>query len=352
MKIGLVGLPGSGKSTCFRMLSGQQADQHGAGSQVAVVEVPDPRTERIFELCQPKRMVQPEITFVDLLALRGGDSSAAEELELVKVAGDADGFAIIVQCFGDLDHRGHPLNPRSDLETVLLEMVLTDLAIVERRLARLDKKRGDLTTHEQWEQKVLGRCQERLASDERLLSEQLTAEEEKLLRGFSLLTMKPLMTVFNVAEDDLSGRAAAEAQQCAEQEELAHITLSAELEEEIGQLPPDEQKEFLADFGLPEPGRDRFIRAAYQALDVITFFTVNENEAHAWTISAGATALEAAGNIHSDMQAGFVRAEVIPCAALDQHGSVAACREAGTLRVEGRDYVVHDGDILYIRFTR
>ena len=352
MKIGLVGLPGSGKSMCFRMLSGQEADQHGAGSQVAVVEVPDPRTERIFELCQPKRLVQPEITFVDLLALHGGDSSAAEELELVKVAGDADGFAIIVQCFGDLDHRGEPLNPKTDLETVLLEMALTDLAIVERRLARLEKKRGELTTHEQWEQKVLSRCQEDLAGGERLLGEQFTAEEAKLLRGFSLLTMKPLIAVCNVAEDDMAGQTSRQARQLAQEQDLTHLTLCAELEEEISQLPPAEQEEFLADFGLTEPGRDRFIRAAYQVLDVISFFTVNENEAHAWTISAGATAPEAAGKVHSDMQSGFVRAEVIPYAALDQHGSVAACREAGTMRVEGRDYVVQDGDVVYIRFTR
>ncbi len=352
MKIGLVGLPGSGKTTYFRMLSGQETDQHGRRSQVAVVEVPDPRTARIFELCQPKRMVQPEMTFVDLLALHSGDSSAGEELELVKVAGDADAFAIVVQCFGDLDSRGEPLNPKGDLETVLLEMSLTDLAIVERRLARLAKKRGDLGTHEQWEEKVLSRCRAILARGDRLLGESFTTEESKLLRGFSLLTMKPLLAVLNVAEDDLAGAGAGEARQFANGKDLGRIALCAELEEEIAQLPADEQTEFLADFGLEEPGRERFIRAAYDLLDVITFFTVNENEAHAWTISAGATAPEAAGKIHSDMQAGFVRAEVVPFTALDEYGSMAACREAGVMRVEGVEYVVQDGDILQIRFTR
>lgn len=352
MKIGLVGLPGSGKTTCFRVLSGQTSDQRGGRSQIAVVKVPDPRTQRVFELCQPEQMIQPEITFVDLLALRSGDSSTGEDLELFKVAGDADAFAIVIQCFGELDHRGQPLSPREDLETVLLEISLTDLTIIERRLQRLNKKHGNLAAHEQWEQQVLGRCQEHLSRGQRLLGESFTDEESKLLRGFSLLTMKPLLSVFNVAEDDLDGEAAVEARQLAADSQLGTVTLCAELEEEIAQLPADEQQEFLADFGLEKPGRQRFIRAAYDLLDVITFFTVNEKEAHAWTISSGATAPEAAGKVHSDMQKGFVRAEVVPVTALDEHGSLAACREAGTVRLEGHDYLVQDGDILQIRFTR
>ncbi len=352
MKIGLVGLPGSGKSTCFRLLSGEQTEAYGPSSQIAVVSVPDARTERIGELCQPDRMVQPEVTFVDLLALHSGDSSAGEELELIKVTGDADAFGIIVQCFGELDHRGQPLDPRSDLETVLLEMSLTDLTIAERRLRKLKSKYGDVSQHEEWEQKMLSRCQQHLAAGQRLLDEEFTDEEEKLLRGFSLLTMKPLLAVFNVAEDDLNGEAAGEVGQLAEEQGLATITLCAELEEEIAQLPPAEQADFLTDFGLSQPGRDRFIRTAYELLDVITFFTVNENEAHARTVSQGTTALEAAGKIHSDMASGFVRAEVVPFEALNEHGSMAGCREAGAVRLEGRDYPVQDGDILYIRFTR
>jgi len=352
MKIGLVGLPGGGKTTCFSLLSGQRSEPHGRDSQIAVVSVPDARTERIYELWQSADMVQPELIFVDLLALHSGDGGAGEELQLVKVAGDADAFAIVVQCFGELDHSGQSLDPKSDLETVLLEMSLTDLTIVERRLRKLESKYGDLSQHEKWEQKVLSRCQEHLAGGQRLLGEEFTDEEEKLLYGFSLLTMKPLMAVFNVAEADIGGSAAAEARQLAEEEGLATITLCAELEEEIAQLPPAEQADFLLDFGLSQPARDRFIRTAYELLDVITFFTVNENEAHAWTISQGTTALEAAGKIHSDIASGFVRAEVVPFEALDEHGSMAACREAGTVRLEGRDYPVQDGDILYIRFTR
>lgn len=353
MKIGLVGLPGSGKSTWFRVLTGQQqTEEYSQQANVAVVSVPDPRTERIYQLCQPQKMTQPEITVLDLLALRGGDSAAGEELELVKVAGDADAFALIVQCLGDLDHRGQPLDPRSDLETLLLEMSLTDLAIVERRLARLEDGGGPKEAHEEWEYRLLSRCRDYLSDGDLLHHLDFAEDETKHLRGFSLLTMKPLLVVFNVAEDDLDGEAATSAQDLADHYGLSTISICAQLEEELSQLSPTEQTEFRADFGLQEPGRDRFIRAAYQLLDVITFFTVNENEVRAWTISAGATALEAAGKIHTDLQKGFIRVEVTPFTALDEHGSTAACREQGLVRLEGRDYQVRDGDILQIRFSK
>jgi len=353
MKIGLVGLPGSGKTTCFRLLTGQQAtDTHGQQSDVAVVAVPDPRTERIFELCQPKKMTQPEITVLDLLALRGGDSAAGEELHLVKVAGEADAFALVIQCFGELDHQGEPLDPRSDLDTLLMEMALTDLTIIEGRLTRLEKDGGSKEAHDRWEHELLSRCRDHLSSGHLLGQMNFAPDERKHLRGFTLLTMKPLLVVFNVAEDDLQGRIAQPARQLSTQHQLPPLTICAKLEEEISQLSPDEAKAFLTDYGLEEPGRDRFIRAAYQLLDVITFFTVNENEVRAWTISAGATAWEAAGKVHTDLQRGFIRAEVTAFAALDQHGSFAACREQGLMRLEGRDYSVQDGDILQIRFSK
>ena len=353
MKIGLVGLPGSGKTTCFHVFTRQQQmDTHGQQSNVAVVSMPDARTERIFELCQPKKMTQPEIAVLDLLALRGGDSTAGEELELVKVAGDADAFALVIQCFGQLDHRGEPLDSRSDLETLLLEMSLTDLTIVEGRRGRLEKQGGPKEAHDRWEHELLSRCREHLSAGGLLRQMEFADDESKHLRGFTLLTMKPLLVVFNVAEDGRDGRAADAARQLVEQQSLATLTICAQLEEEISQLSPTEQTEFLADFGLVEPGGDHFIHAAYQLLDVITFFTVNENEVQAWTVSAGTTAWEAAGKIHSDIQKGFIRAEVTPFTALDEHSSISACREHGRVHLESRDYVVQDGDILQIRFSK
>lgn len=351
MKIGLVGLPGSGKTTCFRVLTGEaQTEGYGQHANVAAVSVPDPRTERICELCQPQKMTQPEITVLDLLALRGGDSAAGEELELVKVAGDADAFALVVQCFGDLDHRGQRLDPHSDLETLILEMALTDVTIIEARLKRLQGRGGPQEAHDRWEHELLSRCLGHLSMGGLLRQLEFAEDEAKHLRGFSLLTMKPLLVVFNVAEDDLDSPPPA--QGLADERGLPTFTICARLEEEISKLAPAEQTEFRADFGLEEPGRNRFIQAAYQLLDIITFFTVNDNEVRAWTISAGATAWDAAGKIHTDMQKGFIRAEVTPFGALDEHGSIAACREHGLVRVEGRDYLVQDVDILYIRFSR
>lgn len=351
MKIGLIGLPGSGKSTVFRMLTGKQ-DRTGHGSDLAVVEVPDSRTELIFQICSPQRLVQPEITFLDLMALGRGDSSAGEELELLKVAGDADAFALILQCFGEIDARGEPLDAAEDLDTVLLEMALTDLGIIEDRLARLAAKGGRQEAHERWEAELLECCRKPLASGRTLRELELADDERKHLRGFSLLTMKPCLVVLNVAEDDLAGERAAGARALSEQRGLAWMALCAELEEEIAQLPPTEQAGFAVGFGLDTLGRDRSIRAAYELLNIITFFTVNEKEVHAWTLPAGATAPEAAGKVHTDMQQGFIRAEVIPCEALEQAGSLKACREQGLMRVEGRDYVVADGDIIQVRFSR
>jgi ribosome-binding ATPase len=350
MKIGLVGLPGSGKSTCFRMLTGKEHAGHAA-SDLAVVEVPDPRMTRLVEIYQPPKVVQPEITFLDLLAVHQGDSREAESLELVKVAGDADGLILVLQCFGELDACGNPLRPAGDLETVLLEMSLTDLAIVEGRRHRLEKTTRK-EAHAHWEEELLRRCQTHLEEGGAVRDLELAEDEEKFLRGFSLLTMKPSLVALNVAEEDLEGKRAAEARELCEQRNLPWATVCAPLEVEIAQLPPEEQTAFAADYGLTEPGRDRLIRAAYKLLNVITFFTAGPKEVHAWTLSAGATAVEAAGKIHTDLEQGFIRAEVMSFAALDQAGSEKAVKEQGQLHVQGRNYITADGDILFIRFSR
>jgi ribosome-binding ATPase YchF (GTP1/OBG family) len=180
----------------------------------------------------------------------------------------------------------------------------------------------------------------------------LSADEERLLRGFNLLTSKPLLVVFNVDEEDLRAQTCTGACRLAEEAGLRWMPISAGLEQELSELDEDTQREFLAEYDLDAIARDRFIRACYDLLDVITFFTANQNEARAWTISAGAGARDAAGKVHSDMYDGFIRAEVIPFEKLDELGSIAACKEAGCVRLEGKDYEVQDGDILDIRFSR
>ena len=349
MKIGLVGLPGSGKSTCFRLLTGKE--HVGGTSDVAVVEVPDPRVPRLVEIFDAPKIVQPEITFVDLMSVHAGDSGEGEALDLVKVAGDAEAFLLILQCFGEMDAAGAPLNPGGDLETVLLEMSLTDLAILEGRRVRLEKSTVK-DAHNQWEVDLLHRCEAHLGEGGALRDMTLSEDERKYLRGFSPLSMKPWLVALNVAEDDLEGERAAEARALAEQRGLACMAFCAPLEAEIAQLPPEEQTSFAADYGLAEPGRDRLIHAAYQLLELITFFTAGPKEVHAWTLSGGATALDAAGKIHTDLEKGFIRAEVMSFADLDELGTEKAVKEAGRYRVEGRTYLVADGDILFIRFSR
>jgi ribosome-binding ATPase len=350
MRIGLIGLPGSGKSTCFRMLTGKR-EGHAKASDVGVVEVPDPRTERLAEIYQPQRVVQPEITFLDVMALRQGDSRHAADLDLVKIAGDAAALAVVLQGCGELGHRGEPLDPAEDLEAMLTEMALTDLCTLDSRLQRIQARGGRLEARAEWEVELMERCHAGLSEGVAVGDQQLAEDECKHLRGFSLLTMKPSLVILNVAEDDLAGERAGAARELCEARGLPWVVLCAELEEEIAQLPADEQAGFAADFGLQSPGRDRFIQAAYDMLQVLTFFTGNDREVHAWTVSAGTTAWEAAGRVHSDLQQGFIRAEVIPFADLDRTGSVKACREQGRMRLEGRDYVVADGDVLLVRFS-
>ena len=355
MKVGLIGLPGSGKTTCFNLVTGRAAQdaQYGsAEAQIAVVKVPDARVERIAEIFGSGKFTHPEVVFVDLMAMHKGEDGAAREQNLNRVVGDADAFALVIQCFGDLDHEGNPLDPRADLETLLLEITITDLAVVERRVKRLDAEEKAQRDKDAWEHHLLERCVEQLGAGGLVRDMTLEPDEERHLRGFSLLTMRPLLVVLNVAEDDLEAERGAGARAAAEAAGLSHITIAAELESEIAELDEDERGEFLAEYGLSELAHERFIRACYDLLDVITFFTANENEARAWTISTGTSARDAAGKVHSDMYDGFIRAEVTPFDQLDALGSMAACKERGATRVEGRDHIVEDGDILQIRFSR
>jgi len=355
MKVGFLGLPGSGKTTCFNLVTGrgaQQAHYGAAGPQLGVVKVPDPRVERIAEIFGSKKITHPEVTFVDLMAVHKGEDGAAREASLNRVAGDADAFALVMKCFGDLDHEGNPLDPRADLEALILEMTITDLVVVEGRMRRLESAEKATESRDAWERHLLERCAEQLGTGGLVRNMKFEPDEERHLRGFSLLTMRPLLVVLNVADDDVHCEKAPDLREFIAAAGFRCLIVAAELEREIAELEEDERAEFLADYGLAEPAHDRFIRACYDLLDVITFFTANENEARAWTIGTGATAREAAGKVHSDMYEGFIRAEVTPFARLDELGSMAACKEQGVMRVEGRDHVTQDGDILQILFSR
>ncbi|MFW6438359.1 MAG: DUF933 domain-containing protein [Armatimonadota bacterium] len=355
MKVGFLGLPGSGKTTLFNVVTGREFDPSEIGraeARMAVVKVPDHRVQRIAEIYGSSKTTQPEITFVDLMALHRGDEHTHRDDSLTKVAGDADAFALVMQCFGDLDHRGEALDPGADLEALLLEMTVTDLGVVEGRLRRIEDEMKSAQDTSHIERDLLQRVQAQLEEGRLVRDMSLSEDEARMLRGFNLLTSKPLLVVFNVSEEDLRAQTCTGACRLAEEAGLTWIPISAGLEQELAELDEETQAQFLAEYGLDAVARDRFIRACYDLLDVITFFTANQNEARGWTVSSGAVAREAAGKIHSDMYDGFIRAEVIPFEKLDEHESIAACKEAGCVRLEGKDYQVQDGDILDIRFSR
>ncbi len=353
MKVALVGLPASGKTTLFRAVAGAHGHEERGAGQLAAVPIPDERLDEIARVEQPKKHTHATVTFVDVAAV-GSETRRGPEIDkLHGLVGDADGFVLVVQAFGEVDFRGRPVDPAQQLRELVAEMLLTDLAIVEGRIERISgehkaKRKGEADP--EWD--LLQKLKAQLEAERPVREVELNETEAGMVRGYGLMSARPWLVAFNVAEDDLQGQRAADAARIAEEMGLSWVAICAELEAELAELAEEEREEFARDWGLEQPARERLIRAAFDALDMISFFTVNENEARAWTINRGATAIEAAGKIHTDMQKGFQRAEVISFEDWKRAGSMHAAKHQGLVRLEGRDYVVQDGDILFIRFTR
>lgn len=348
MKIAILGLPGGGKSSVFRAATGRGHDHH-SGDDLAVLKVPDARLARIVEFYKSKKITMAELALVDVTALTRGEDVASRQRHLSQLAADADAFALVIQGFGSMDYTGGDLDPRSDLETLLLELALTDLDVIARRIERIQT--GPKADRSQFELKTLQKAHDHLAEGGLVVGLDLSPEEQKTLRGFRLLTGRPMLVVLNVAEDDHQGERVAGAREYADALGLRSILFCAELEEELAAIPEDEREAFLADFGLAGSARDRLIRAAYDTVNVVTFYTAAHNESRAWTVQEGTCARDAAGKIHTDLAENFVRAEVIKSAVLLECASEAECRERGAIALEGADYVIEDGDIVLIRFT-
>ena len=345
MKVGLVGFPGSGKTTVFNAMTGQDVPV-GYGGEVrrAVVDVPDPRVDWLSALYQPKKITHANIVFCDLPGEQGSEQRGLSTAALQQVR-DQEALCLVLRDFDNPALERAP-DPAAELEAFHAECVLADLVFVERWLerARKEAKRG-------LEVAAFERMREALESERpvRLLSG--SELDRSLLRGYSLLTDTPLLAVLNREEEDAAKALPDEVAEALARMGAGGMTLSASLEAEIAVLDPEDQQEFLREMGLAEPALDRFIRAAYRLQDLISFFTVAGPEVRAWTIRAGSDARRAAGKIHSDMERGFIRAEVIPCDVLQEFGSEQAVKAAGRLRVEGKGYVVQDGDILRILFN-
>jgi ribosome-binding ATPase len=355
LRAGLVGLPTSGKTTLFQLLTMVHAAPKGAGkaeAHVGIAKVPDERLDRLTALFQPKKRVPATVEFADVGASRG-ESKALYDLAAYR---NADALLHVVRAFDD-DTVPHPLQSidlARDARTVEDELILADLGVVERRLERLEKDLKKTPSPDlKKEQEVLIRARETIDAGRAVRTMSLTADDARRLRGFQLLSGKPLLLVVNVDES-----AAAGAERVAHLPELAAfqdasgagiVGVCAKIELEIAQLDPDDARAFMADLGLAQSGLDRVIRAAYDLLGYISFFTVGEDECRAWSIPRDLRAEEAAGAIHSDIQRGFIRAEVCRCDDLLARGSLAACREHGELRLEGKDYPVADGDVITFR---
>lgn len=360
IKCGIVGLPNVGKSTLFNALTANEIPAENypfctIDPNVGVVPVPDPRLDRIAEIVKPAKVIPTTMEFVDIAGLVSG-ASKGEGLgnQFLAHIRETDAIAMVARCFEDDDitHVAGRVDPVSDIETLHTELVLADMETVDKNLDRSRRaaKSGDKSLQQRVT--LLERVKAHLDEGHALRTLELASEEWRELRDLHLLTAKPLMYLANVEEADAGENRHLEAvRQRAAEEGAEVVPVCAALEAEIAQLDGDDQQAFLEDAGMEEPGLHRVIRAGYRLLGLLTFFTAGEKEARAWTVRQGATAPEAAGAIHSDFQKGFIRAEVVGYEDFMDCGGEQAAKDAGKWRLEGKDYVVTEGDIIHFRFN-
>lgn len=351
MKLGIIGLPQSGKTTLFNALTRNNTPTNASAGRIevhnAVVDVPDPRVDKLSGMFNPKKTIYAKVAYADIAGLDGSAGKSGISGTLLNTLTQMDGFLHVVRSFSDenVPHPNGSVNPACDLEAMLTELLLNDLIAVERKLEKLadERKKGgtDKTLnarHTELFEKLLATLNE----NQPLRSLSFTPDELRELASFGLLTRKPVLTVFNQGEG-----------QKAPDLVLDHpsVALMGKLEMEIAQLGPEDAALFMEEYGIDEPSLNKMIRLSYDLLGLQSFFTVGPDECRAWTVRCGATAPEAAGEIHSDLQKGFIRAEVTAYDDLIALGGLVEAKAKGKLRLEGKEYIVKDGDVLNIRFN-
>ncbi len=365
MKLGIVGLPNVGKSTLFNSLTnaGALAANYPFATidpNVGIVAVPDKRIENLGKLYNTKKVTPAVIEFVDIAGLVKG-ASQGEGLgnQFLANIRETDAIVHVVRCFEDSNivHVDGSINPLRDIETINMELIFADLEVLERRIAKVAKTaRMDKTAGKELE--LLERLKAHLEANELAKNFEVGDDEDlqNLFKGYNLLTAKPVIYAANVKEDDLADDGASNAGVQAVRKYAAEtnsevFVVCAQIEAEISELDADEKAEFLADMGLTESGLDKLIKASYHLLGLISFLTAGEDECRAWTIKEGTKAPQAAGKIHTDFERGFIKAEVVSYDHLMEYGSLSAAREKGVVGMEGKEYVVKDGDVILFRFN-
>ena len=364
LEVGIVGLPNVGKSTLFNAITkaGAEAANYPFCTiepNVGIVDVPDKRLQVLHEMYNSKKTTPAAFRFVDIAGLvkgaANGEGLGNKFLEHIR---QVDAVAQVVRCFesGDITHVEGSIDPLRDIDIINTELCLADMEVLERRLAKLVKLQKSGAKEAKTEAAILERIKEALDAGKTVRSVELSDDEKDMIKEMNFLTMKPTLFVANVGEDEVATADAEnpyvqKVKEYAKAEGAEVVTISAKVESEIAELDDDEAKEFLADMGLEESGLEKLIKAAFDLLGLMTFLTAGPDECRAWTITKGTTAPKAAGKIHSDIERGFIKAEIVNFDDLVAAGSNAAAREKGQVRIEGKEYIMQDGDVTYFRFN-
>jgi GTP-binding protein YchF len=366
VKVGIVGLPLVGKSTIFNLLTHGHVDTSSwaggkAEAHIGVAQVPDSKLDRLFEIFQPKKITYATIEYVDLPGLARGEGKSVDSREMSAYLNNlknVDALVHVVRAFEDsnIPHSEGSIDPRRDIGLFELEMIFSDLAIIEKRLERLSKDLKKAKTAElELENSVLERFKAALEQEKPLRDLDLSEEEQKRVRGFTFLSAKPLLIVMNLGDSDAGKIAHAAGEFGLEsrtsQKQVGVTAVCGKIEAEIAALPEEDARLFMEDLGIQGSGLARIIQESYSLLGMFSYYTAGDPEVRAWTIIRGMTAQQAAGVIHSDFERGFIKAEVVAYDDMVQLGSFAAARNKGVLRLEGKDYIVNEGDVILFRFN-